>query len=404
MMGRPRPLRVLVVTHTGEVGGAESALLRVVGAMDPTRFSVECVTMERGPLIERFHGAGVPVHVLGGGELTRVTRGEAATSMRALARNALDSVRVARGLRRLLRRARPDLVVANSLKAAVLVALAAPTAGLPWVWHLHDRLATDYLPTLLSATMRQIARIGPRRVVVNSAATARTLGRGGARRTVLAYPGLEPAAFEAPQTGVNLDGAVGIVGRVSRTKGHREFLGAAEIVGARYLDIDFRIVGAALFEDSDEEQAIREAAAVSAVSSRLHWTGWIDDVAGELRRLRLLVHASPVPEPFGQVVTEAMAAGVPVIATDAGGVPEILDPDGAAVAVADGVRRSDTGLLVRPGDVGALARAIEWALDHPQECSAAAARAREDARCRFGIATTRDAVAAAWAAAARPRG
>jgi glycosyltransferase involved in cell wall biosynthesis len=68
--------------------------------------------------------------------------------------------------------------------------------------------------------------------------------------------------------------------------------------------------------------------------------------------LSVCVHASPVPEPFGQVVVEAMARGVPVVATAAGAVPELLD----------GGR---LGYLARPGDVPDLARAIERALDDP---------------------------------------
>ena len=51
---------------------------------------------------------------------------------------------------------------------------------------------------------------------------------------------------------------------------------------------------------------------------------------GSLDELSVLVHASPVPEPFGQVVVEGMARGVPVVATRAGGIPEILEPTGPA--------------------------------------------------------------------------
>src|SRR5690606_24023770 len=115
------------------------------------------------------------------------------------------------------------------------------------------------------------------------------------------------------------------------------FLAAAELVGQVRSDVTFRIVGGALFEDAPVEAELRAAAASSSIATRVHWTGWVGDVAAELRQLRLAVHASPVPEPFGQVVVEAMAAGVPVIATRAGGVPEILDPEGTASIVAPGV-------------------------------------------------------------------
>ncbi|GAB2973924.1 glycosyltransferase family 4 protein [Actinotalea caeni] len=401
MGGVPAPVRVLVVTHTAELGGAESALLRLLRVTDPGTFEVEGVVLEAGPLVERLRSTGAEVHELRAGDVTRVTRTATVGSAGAVLRNGRDAARVAARLRRLIRRRRPDLVVANSLKSAVMVSLAAPAARTPWVWHLHDRVAEDYLPGPVATALRALARLGPRRVVVNSHATAATLGAGAQRKVVVAYPGLAAEAFDAPAGG-RQGGPVGIVGRVSSTKGQREFLAAAETVGRQRPDVSFRVVGAALFEDAVVEEELRAATAASSVADRVAWTGWVDDPAGQLRDLSLLVHASPVPEPFGQVVTEAMAAGVPVVATEAGGVPEILDPDGSAQGVADGVRRSATGLLVRPGDADALARAIVWALDHPEVCRDAAARARDDARRRFGIEVTRDAVARAWTAAVRP--
>src|ERR1700704_3441600 len=65
----------------------------------------------------------------------------------------------------------------------------------------------------------------------------------------------------------------------------------------------------------------------------------------QLERLDILVHASIIPEPFGQVVIEGMAAGLPVVAAGAGGPAEVIE---------DGV----TGILYPPGDVGALASAL----------------------------------------------
>ena len=82
------------------------------------------------------------------------------------------------------------------------------------------------------------------------------------------------------------------------------------------------------------------------LGDRVSFTGFRADIAAELARLDVLVHASVVPEPFGQVVVEGMAAGVAVIASDAGGPAEIIE-------------RERSGLLVPPGDVAALAAALQ---------------------------------------------
>lgn len=391
------PRRVLVVTHTGDVGGAETALLRLIGALDPARFAVRVTTLEDGDLVQRFNDAGVLVSVLDAGRLARVTRERTIASPFAVLRNARDTLRTARRLRAHVRADGPDLVVANSLKAAVLLAVAMPGTRTPWVWHLHDRLASDYLPAPVAAAMRLLARLGPRRVVANSRATARALGRSGRGKTVVAYPGVEASAFHREVT-EERDGPVGLIGRVSRTKGQAEFLDAAEVVARSRPDVRFRIVGAALFEDRDDEEALRRRTASSQLlAPRVEWAGWSSDVPAELRRLGLFVHASPTPEPFGQIVVEATLAGVPVVATDAGGVPEILDPEGTGgQAIAEGVRRTAAGLLVRPGDAQALARAMLWALDHPAESTDAARRAQADAAERFGIERTAAVVQDLW--------
>jgi len=108
------------------------------------------------------------------------------------------------------------------------------------------------------------------------------------------------------------------------------------------------------------------------------------------------VHASPVPEPFGQVVVEAMAAGVPVVATDAGGVTEILEPNGSGIATSGPWRVTPFGVLVSPGDDAALADAIRWVLTNADERERKAAAAQEYAINRFSIARTADAVYSAW--------
>lgn len=394
--GGVRPQSVVLVTHTGEVGGAEAALLRLIDVVDRRRFRLSAVLFSSGTLAEELAARGVPVTLLEGGGVERVTRSQAGNPRSVLGK-AVPALRLARRLRAHLAGGDADLVVANSLKAAVLCSVTVPLARRRWVWHLHDRLSSDYLPRPVVAFLRAIARWGPRAVIANSDATALTAGR--TRSMVVAFPGVPSALFDLPVL-PEPNPAVGIVGRISATKGQRQFLEAIEALGEARLEATFRIVGAALFEDAAEEKQIRRIAAHSELLHDVEWTGWTDDPVGEIRRLRLLVHASPVPEPFGQVVVEAMAVGTPVVATDAGGVPEILAPSGERVEIADGVSLVAYGILVRPGDSDALAAAIRWTMsDGAVEERTRAARA--SARERFTIELTRAVVEKTWAAHGR---
>lgn len=391
MQHNTEPVSVLVVSHTGELGGAERALLRLLAAADG-RFEIRVLTMADGSFANEVRAAGFPVSVLDGGDAVRVTRAQVA-SLGGAAGNFFGTLSLARRLRRAIREIAPDLIVANSLKAAVLVGVVAGRRR--WVWHLHDRLAFDYLAAPIVIALRLLARIGPRRIVANSIATAATAGRLPVGRVAVAYPGLEESAFARPKRSPGR-GPVGIVGRVGATKGQKQFVEAAERVARVYPRLRFRIVGTALFEDAPYASALTQQIAHSEISDRVEQAGWSDSPATEFRRLGLLVHASPVPEPFGQVIVEALAVGTPVVATDGGGVGEILDPRRESTVIADGVRRGAYGLLVSPGDAGALAVAISWMLEHPGDSASMVRGAHWDIRDRFSIERTWSVVARVW--------
>jgi glycosyltransferase involved in cell wall biosynthesis len=186
-------------------------------------------------------------------------------------------------------------------------------------------------------------------VVVNSDATARSLGRAGDG----------PPTFVVPDCVDDLDGAaprrvpatdastltIGVVGRLAPQKGQREFLVAFATAFAADPSVRARIVGAALFGEDDYAAALGDLARDLGVADRVDLVGFVPDVAAELARLDVLVVPSIVPEGFGLTVVEGMAAGLPVIAPDAGGPAEI---------VTNGV----DGVLVPAGDSAALASAM----------------------------------------------
>ncbi len=381
-----------MVDHTAQEGGAELALLRLAEALRADgAIDLRVLLFARGPLEERLTRIDVPVEVLPLDERVATARRDRAVA--AAAGSAIATLRFVPRLARAIRASDADLVVANSLKSAVFAFLAAPLARRPWVWHLHDRLAADYLPKVMVLAMRGIAAVGPRAVIANSHATLSTLPARARRRSVVAYPGLPPTAFADPATDPQPP-TVGIIGRVSPTKGQREFLDAASIVVAGRPGVRYRVIGGALFGEDDYEEELHAHVRELGIDDRVEFTGWVDDVPVRLRGLTLLVHASPVPEPFGQVIVEAMAAGVPVVAAAAGGVLEILGPDGPP-AVA-GFRVTPTGILVAPGDVKGLAAAIEVALDDDGARIERARVATADAATRFGIEETARIVRDVW--------
>jgi glycosyltransferase involved in cell wall biosynthesis len=340
-----RRLRVVYVDHTAKLSGGELALLRLLPAL-AEQVDAHVVLAEEGPLVERLQLAGISVEVLPLAAAAReIGRDEAAVASLGALRSAAYSVRLARRLRAL----RPDLVHTNSLKAALYGGVAGRIARVPVVWHVRDRIAEDYLPASTVGLVRRAATRLPRAVIANSAATLATLPGAPLGRVVPS-----PVAVTASAPGAPPPLRVGMVGRIAPWKGQHVFL---EAFARAFPDgpEQATVVGAPLF-GSDEEayyDALRRLSASLGLNGRVELTGFREDVGAELARLHVLVHASTIPEPFGQTVAEGLAAGLPVVATDAGGPSEMIE-------------HGFDGLLYPPGDVEALADALRrLAADEP---------------------------------------
>jgi glycosyltransferase involved in cell wall biosynthesis len=269
-------------------------------------------------------------------------------------------------LARFMRAQRIDLVHTNSLKADVIGGFAARLAGIPVLWHVRDRIETDYLPGSAVSTFRWLCRRVPDYVVTNSQATLETLKMGANGRSAAIPSGtrfhqMRRRVQERIQytrealtdaAGTEWLPRVGLIGRIAPWKGQHVFLQAATLVRQRFPAARFQIIGAALFDEARYEAEIKALTLSLGLAEQVEFTGFRDDVTELILELDLLVHASTVAEPFGQVILEGMAAGKPVVATRGGGVPEIVE---------EGV----TGLLVPMGDVEAMADAICTVLADP---------------------------------------
>jgi glycosyltransferase involved in cell wall biosynthesis len=327
------------------MSGGELALLRLIQALPDVDAHV--ILAEDGPLRPALEDAGATVEVLSLDPRTRdLRRDQVAAARLGNVRAALSVAGYTLRLARRLRALRPDLVHANSLKSGYYGSAAARLARVPVVWHLRDRIADDYLPNRAGRLTQTLLRYLPDLVICNSAETLRTAGpklRSGAIvGSPVVHDPYEPSIRRRTSRETNV---VGIVGRIADWKGQDIFLRALADLRADRPEIRGRVVGSAMFGEEDHERKLRDLAAELGLGDAVEFTGFVEGVEAELAGLDALVHASVVPEPFGQVVVEGMAAGLPVVATSSGGPAEIIT---------DGV----DGLLVPPGDAAALADAL----------------------------------------------
>jgi glycosyltransferase involved in cell wall biosynthesis len=330
--------RVVFLDHVARLSGGEIALLRLLPHL--TGVEPHVILGEDGPLAARLQQAGISVEVLALDPAARDLRRDAARAGGVPLGTAWQTLRYTLRLARRLRRISPELVHTNSLKSGVYGAAAARLAGVPVVWHLRDRIAEDYLPRSATRTLRRLLPRLAAAVIANSQATLDTLGgAGGGAHTWVIADSVELSPLEPAADGESA--VFGMLGRIAPWKGQDLFLrafAAAFPSGAERAVI----VGSAMFGEEDFELELRELARELGVAERVEFRGFREDIWRELASLDVLVHASVIPEPFGQVVLEGMAAGLPVLAPDEGGPAEVVE-DGR------------TGMLFASRDRDALA-------------------------------------------------
>lgn len=148
---------------------------------------------------------------------------------------------------------------------------------------------------------------------------------------------------------------VGMVGRFSPMKGHPEFYRAAKQVLERItVPVTFLVVGGASYGEDDFEKQMHRLGEALGIDKKIIYTGHRTDVPRLMAAMDILAFPSH-KESFGNILLEAMAMKLPVVASASGGVLDIVLP-------------GETGLLVPPKDADALAEALLKLIDNPQLC------------------------------------
>ena len=418
--GTPGPRRVLFIDHTAAMGGGEIALLNLVTHLDPARYCPVVLLLQDGPLREKLLQNKIETHLYPVADSVLSARKDTLGLKTILqARDVLRTLLAVFGIARRIRSLNVELIHTNSLKADIMGGLAARLSRKPVIWHVRDRIDSDYLPGIVVRIFRQMSRFVPTWVIANSGATLNTLQRSA--RTSAAIPSgfpidigwyappvpgpvelrdgqtlggaglrivhdgtlavtdtLVPAPAAAPPPGSHVRSdrpRIAMVGRITRWKGQHIFLQAAAWTHRVFPDARFEIVGAALFDERQYDAEVRALADALSATGYAEFLGFRSNIVEYMAGVDILVHASITGEPFGQVLIEAMAAGKPVVATNGGGVPEI-------------VVHNETGLLVPMGDAAAMATAICQLLSDPEHARKMGEKGRQRVLDNFTIGHT----------------
>jgi glycosyltransferase involved in cell wall biosynthesis len=321
--GKPR---ILYIVTRAERGGAQTHVLDLACSMR-SDFEVNVATGEEGFLTEACRERAIPVHVLP--HLQREVR-------------PLADARAFGEIWQLIRKLRPDLLHLHTFKAGFLARLAGRILGIPSVYTIHAWLygtaAVSRLSSALSGPCERLAAYWCERIITVSRAGARVLRGhriGSPSKLVTIHNGL-PDCSERARLSPTETPVITMVSRFIEGKDHELLLRAFACIpkGPR-----LRLVG-----DGPKRASVESLARELGIQEQVDFLGNRDDVASLLATSDMFVLASR-SEMLPISILEAMRAGLPVIASDVGGV-------GEAVA------HNENGFLVPSGSVSALAQAL----------------------------------------------
>ena len=330
-----KPYTILYLNHVSYIGGAEIALLNLLTYLDRDTYTpVACVPAgELAEQIQQLQIRCVQIPVLDG--LNRYTLFHFSKALTQLAFA--------------ISREQPDLLHANTNFTSEYAGILSKLTGVPAVGHIRD--------------LEPLGRMGSwaichnTKVIAISEAVKRYLigERVPEQQIVRIYDGVDLHQYQ-PQANIPpfLKGGrgdfenfvrVGIIGQIGSRKGHLAFLEAARMIIPTHPEARFWIVGKEPAQSKERyTEQLFQYVQEHHLEQHVKFWGFRADIPEILAQLDILVLPS-LQEPFGKIVIEAMAMGKPVVASNVGGVPEI---------VGDG----KTGLLVPPGSADALRQAL----------------------------------------------
>jgi glycosyltransferase involved in cell wall biosynthesis len=331
-------IRLLSLQPVAERGGSDQALVGMLRSLPPAEFACHVAVPSEPPLRAELEAAGAMIHIV---PMRRISTSHGIGSW---AGYAAGWPVAATRLTRLARRIDADIVHSNSLHSWYGWAVATATRR-PHVWSAREIVVQSGAALRVERSLARRADL----VIAASQAVAAQLDR---RNVVVVHENADAAVFRPSRAGafrarVDIPDDVPVVatvGRIDTWKGIDVLLDAWPRAKAARSDLHLVVAGAAVRGKDDYFATLATRAGALA---DVHWLGPRDDVADLYADADVVVVPSTQPEPYGLVAVEALASGTPIIASDAGGLPEI-------VASA----HPGAGTLVPPRDVDELATAL----------------------------------------------
>ncbi len=363
---------ILFVSHSSELNGAELWLIESLKRLDKHKYAPFLIVPRPGPLEKTAEDLGIETRVVpmkwAFTEKSKIWR-------QPFAR--LWNIPSVRRLANIIREKGSDLVFTNSA-AMSGGAKAAKKMGVPHVWAIHEILrGKNPLLYYLFGSGRLVNFIlkHSAKVIVNSEICRAAFPDSD--KLALIYNGVEiKRGDESQQNAIRKelgiregDLVAGVVGKIYEGKGQREVILAVAALSPQYPNLKLLVAGEV--GDKSYYRRLQDIVQANGLEGRVLFFGYHPDLVNVLKIMNVLVAASVV-ESFGRVALEGMAAGVPVLAVRAGGLPEI-------------VKHGRNGFLVDSRDPQEIGRAMNFIFQNPDKAKEAVEGGFKAIREKFSL-------------------
>jgi len=362
---------ILYLNPTSKMSGAEFSLLALLEKIDQRRFHPILLLPEVGPFSEKAIKIDIETLILP--SMIRFEEGYHVDRIPKIVRSLFQ-------IRKIIKSKGIRLVHSNSPRTAYLGGMAARLSSVPSVTHVRDIHFSPFSHPLKAKLLSYLSDV----IVTVSCATKDFI----VERT----PSLKPK-IRVVYNGVNIERLdrlprknirqelgieddvpiIGSVGLLHPVKGHDVLIRAAALLKNSFPSLRVLIVGEAWFSrDESYRKKLERLAKDQNLEDSVILTGFREDVFDVMRAMDVLVHPAVYPDPLPRTLLEGCALRKAIVATNVGGVPEIVDHD-------------ISGLLIEPSNPEIMASAIGSLLRDKKKAVSLASEARRKAERFFSI-------------------
>lgn len=362
-------MNILILHPASDLYGASKILLIVTEILQRNNYKPIVVLSEDGPLVNELKKLNVEVRIIRLGILRRKY-----FNIPGLLNRISVSYTAWKMLNRLIREEKPEIIYSNTT-GVIIGALLAWKKGIRHIWHVHEIITK---PAAFTRIIGYLLNTFSDKVIVVSDAVKRHWQQTvNPSKIVRIYNGIDISPFNHTNSDLRQELKIpadvlliGMIGRVNHWKGQGYFLEIAKILNDKYPFICFIMAGDAFPGNEHLVDELNANIKGLELEQKVFNTGYRTDVVNILNALDIFVLPSIQPDPFPTVILEAMSAGKPVIATNHGGAPEMIE-DGKS------------GLLIPVTDAAKAAEKISLLIENEMIRKEMGIKARERVQALF---------------------